>query len=127
MNNSNNIVLFPGSVRQDEMPIPNKQEIDQNIEMVKQYHIQEAISNIAPMIFNNLDIAGFTLSEDDSSDIKDGAFIVESLRSLMCKYYGLYHPFQILADKVFQQDTIEVGVLHIVDELNIKLKDVGEM
>jgi hypothetical protein len=32
-----------------------------------------------------------------------------------------------LADKVFQQDTIEVGVLHIVDELNIKLKDVGEM
>ena len=58
---------------------------------------------------------------------KDGAFIVESLRAIMCKYYGIYHPFQQIAEKVFSENTEELGTLKIVDSLNLDLsKEVQE-
>lgn len=99
------------------------EEIEHNMEMMKHYHIQETIATIAPLIFNQLEVAGFHVTEDNDKDIKDGAFIVESLRSIMCKYYGIYHPFQQIAENVFSQPKDEIGALKIVDELNVNLKD----
>jgi hypothetical protein len=74
------------------------------------------------MIFNHLDIAGFDVVDEENNDLKDGAFVVESLRSMMCKYHGLYHPFQQLAETVFVPDDEEENAYRIVEELNIKLK-----
>jgi hypothetical protein len=98
------------------------EEIKNNIEMMRHYHIQETIANLAPIIFNQLEIAGFPISNEEETDIKDGAFIIESLRSLMCKYYDIYHPFQQISDGVFFPDEIEIGALRIVDKLNLELK-----
>ena len=125
-NSANNIVVFPKSYvhPSDQQKL---EDIQHNLEMMKQYHIQETITNLAPMIFNQLDIAGFGIIEEDiDEDIKDGAFIIEALRSLMCKHYGIYHPFQLLAENVFSVNEDEEGVFKIVDSINLDLKEPEE-
>jgi hypothetical protein len=117
---SNNVVVFP---REYKGPV-SLEQITENLDMMKHYHIQETISNIAPMIFNQLDIAGFSFDsiEDLESEdsLKEGAFIIESIRAALCKHYGIYHPFQELSEKVFEIDDITVPSLKIVDSLELK-------
>ena len=125
-NKANNIVAFPlKNVNVHEQKI---EKIHHNLEMMKQYHIQETILNLTPIIFNHLDISGFGIVDDDDvSDLKDGALIVEALRSYMCKHYGTFHPFQIIAENIFEQDTHkDEETYKIVEELNISLKDPEE-
>lgn len=125
---SNNVILFPKN-RLNTNGVTAIEEIEHNLEMMKHYHIQETIATLAPIIFNQLEIAGFHITDDENEqhDIKDGAFIVESLRAIMCKYYGIYHPFQQIAEKVFSENTEELGTLKIVDSLNLDLsKEVQE-
>lgn len=122
---SNNVIAFPkafnGPRNEDEL---SPEEILKNVDMMKQFHIQETISQLAPMIFNQLEVAGFQLSdEDEELDIKDGAFVIESLRSMMCKHYGIYHPFQKISENVFSPDEDDSGGLKIVDSLNITMKN----
>jgi hypothetical protein len=98
-------------------------EIEKNMEMMKHYHIQETIATVAPIIFNQMDLAGFNLGEEnEKSSIKDGAFIVEALRSMMCKYYDIYHPFQQIAESVFTAETEDLSVLKIAESINLKLQ-----
>lgn len=126
---ANNVIVFPKQNRNYNKPI-SIEEINQNVEMMNHYHIQETISNLVPLIFTQLEIAGFSLEDmgDEFSDdtIRDGAFLIESLRSLMCKHYGLYHPFQKIVDNVFIPDQTETGALKIVDELIVNLKEEEE-
>jgi hypothetical protein len=122
---SNNVIQFPkknnNQAHREELVI---EEITHNVNMMKHYHIQETIANLAPLIFNNLEVAGFDISgdEDDDEIIKDGAFIVEAIRSILCKHYSIYHPFQQIADNIFEPDDEEEGALRIVEKLNLKLK-----
>jgi len=121
---SNNVIQFPkknnNQAQREELAI---EEITHNVNMMKHYHIQETIANLAPIIFNNLEIAGFGISEDEDTEIvRDGAFIVEAIRSILCKHYGIYHPFQQIADNIFEPDDEEEGALRIVEKLNLKLK-----
>ena len=134
--NSNNVVSFPKQyigpkdLLTKEDVAKSQEDISRNLDMMKQFHIQETIVNIAPMIFNQLDIAGFGFPEDyDNSPetLKDGAFIIESLRSLMCKHYGIYHPFQKLSEEIFYPDDEDPEALKIVDTLNIELKEKIEI
>lgn len=118
---SNNIILFP-KTNQNIQHVPEIEEIKQNLDMMKHYHIQETIGTLAPIIFNQLEISGFYNTEDEDNDIKDGAFLIESLRSIMCKFYGIYHPFQEIAENVFSPDAEEAGTLRIADSLNVQLK-----
>jgi hypothetical protein len=119
---SNNVIQFPKqNSRQQE--VIALEDITRNVEMMKLYHIQETIANLAPMIFNQLEISGFNISDEETTDIKDGAFIVEALRSMMSKHYGIYHPFQQIAENVFAPDAEEIGALRIADSINIELKN----
>ena len=63
------------------------------------------------------------VEEEDDDNLRDGAFIVESLRSFMCKHYGIYHPFQKITDNVFEEDLSDEGNLKIVDSICLELKD----
>jgi len=126
MSVSNNVVMFPKANVESPAKIAKMEDIQRNMEMMKHYHIQETILNLTPMIFNQLDIAGFGLSEEETDDIKDGAFIVEALRSYMLKYYGEFHPFQILAESVFVPKEDEEGAFKIVEELAVELKNPEE-
>ena len=128
MLNSNNVITFPKQSPRVGAA-PSLDSIQQSVDMMKHYHIQEAIAAIAPIIFTQLDIAGFPLPDDEDEDceghIKDSAFIIESLRAMMTRHYGLYHPFQLIADNVFEQynDDDNDLSLRIVDELNLNLKN----
>jgi hypothetical protein len=122
---SNNVVKFPKAYNgpADEESFALK--ITTNIDMMKHYHIQETIATITPMIFTQLEIAGFPLGEEESGelvDIKDGALVIEALRSIMCKQYEIYHPFQKIAENIFSPDEEEEGALKISESINIELK-----
>lgn len=125
---ANNVVTFPKAYSgpKDQVTL---EDISKNLDMMKQFHIQETLTNIAPMIFNQLDISGFTLSDPDSEEfenIKDGALIIESLRSIMSKHYGIYHPFQKLSEEIFYPDDKDPDMLKIVDSIKIDLKNIEE-
>lgn len=122
---SNNVVKFPKAYNgpADEESFALK--ITTNIDMMKHYHIQETIATITPMIFTQLEIAGFPLGEEETGelvDIKDGALVIEALRSIMCKQYEIYHPFQKIAENIFSPDEEEEGALKISESINIELK-----
>ncbi len=122
---SNNVVTFPKG-KQDTKGI-TLEDIQHNMDMMRHYHIQETIQNLVPMIFNQLDIAGFGLIEDDvDHDIKDGALIVEALRSLMLKHYDMHHPFQQVAEAIFIPHPKEEGAYKIVNKLDLELKNVED-
>ena len=119
---SNNILVFP----KQKIPSPfpqNIEQVDEEMDSVKQYHIQEAIEIVVPLFFENLAIAGFSPSNDET-DIKDGSFIVESIRSLMCKFYGINHPFQDIAENIFEQQ--EDGILKMRENIKMILGDVSD-
>ena len=121
--------MFPGKWQgppSKEKEVVSAENITRNLDTMKQYHMQETLTNIVPMIFTQLDISGFTPEDVDPKDdktLKDGALIVEAIRSFMCKYYDIYHPFQKLAENVFESDEEEPETLNIVDTINIKLKE----
>ncbi len=122
---SNNVVSFPkGKNANKDITL---EDIQHNMDMMRHYHIQETIQNLVPMIFNQLDIAGFGLIEDDvDHDVKDGALIVEALRSLMLKHYDMHHPFQQVAEAIFIPHPKEEGAFKIVDKLELELDPIGE-
>ena len=120
---SNNIIAFPKRNFNPEIKSKTIEEVQESINTARHYHIQGAIEDIAPLIFNQLEVSGFSLSSmEDGESMKDAAFLVEALRSLMCKYYGIFHPFQQISENVFIPDSKEIGALRIVDDLNLNLK-----
>ena len=89
--------------------------------MVKHNHIIETLETIVPMLFNNMDIAGFDIipsdEDEDDPNVKDCALIVEAIRSLMCKHYMIDHPFQNLSENLFLYK--KNGILTITKSLVI--------
>lgn len=119
-----NVVQFPRKKLSDDKFVPtSEEEIFDRIEGLKQHHIHETLATVIPMLFANLEAAGFDFMDETDENFKDGAFIVESVRALLCKQHGLYHPFQEIAENVFLPDTDHEGMLKVVETLNINLKE----
>jgi hypothetical protein len=120
---SDNVIMFPN--RGNPPPILSKEKVAIDIIMVKMNHINEALETIIPMLFNNITIAGFDIipdnDEDEDENIKDNALIVESIRSILCKYYEMKHPLQEVADEFFINKS--EGVLSITEHLDLDLSD----
>ena len=122
MKTSNNVVSFP---KRNANPDISLEDIQHNMDMMKHYHVQETIQTLVPIIFNQLDVAGFGLIEEDVDlDIKDGALIVEALRSLMLKHYDIHHPFQQVAEAIFEPHPTEDGAFKVVKKLDLELKTI---
>jgi hypothetical protein len=104
-----NVIQFPGKMR--EVP-KDVDEIIERVDTIKHLHVQEVLTTIVPIIFNQMAAAGFDFIEDEETgevtNVKDGAFLVESLRSIMLKHYGIDHPFQIIAENIFSQENNNV-------------------
>jgi len=102
MNAANNVILFPSKNNKYNGP-QTIEEVDESVNMVKQFHIQETIETIVPSLFDQLNIAGFMPDEDDEEVLKHSAMVVESIRSLLCMIRGINHPLQLIADNLFVQ------------------------
>lgn len=125
---SNNVIIFPRqtkrAVNSSVSPAPTQQEVNENIDQNKQYHIQETINFLIPLIFSHLNIAGFTPDDGNEFAVKEGAFIVEAIRSHMFSHYSLKHPFQKIVENVFvKEEGDEEGVLTIARDIKVILND----
>jgi hypothetical protein len=125
-----NIIKFPNKGNFTPPP-PTQEEVALNVSMVKYNHINESLETIIPMLIRNLDLAGFQIipefDDDPDPNIKDVALIVESLRSLMCKYYGIQHPFQQLAENLFNPNEDGTFALTKMLEMDFSAFDVEMM
>lgn len=120
---SNNIITFP---------INNKngitiEEIKENLDSVKHMHIQDTLDLISPMMFQNLEIAGFYDLINDTKSLKMCALIIESMKALLCKYYNLDHPFHKFTEELFDEEedgvgldlnSIKISVEKIISDIN---------
>ena len=107
MSIANNILQFPiDRVKSlSHLPSPSsKEEVDEKVDEFKNFHIQEAIETIVPVLFNQIQILGFEPSDDENKYVKDGAFLVEAIRSFMCKLYDIHHPLQLVASSLFEEE-----------------------
>jgi len=112
---SNNVVNFPKKHQNLQSP-QSIEEVEDNMELIRQFHIQETIETIMPKLFDQLSLAGFEPAEEDG-DIKDGAFVIEAVRSLLLKSYGIDHPFQEICENIFED--AEDGMLSLSDKIKI--------
>lgn len=123
---TDNVIIFPNRGNPPP-PAISKEKIALDITMVKLNHINEALETIVPMLFNNITIAGFDIipeEEDDDDNLKDNALVVESIRSILCKYYEMKHPLQEIADKFFISK--DEGVLSIAKTITIDLSEYDD-
>jgi hypothetical protein len=95
---ANNIVSFPANVHQT--PEITIEQIKKNKEVIRELHIEETLDIITPMLFEHIQMMGFNFQKkiDLSKDIN---LVVESISSLLYKYYQMDHPLQDVSDQFF--------------------------
>jgi hypothetical protein len=126
-----NIIPFPKDNNNPKFTPNNLEEIDDRMKMLKYQHIFDTLDNIIPILFTSIATAGFDMEGDDEEEdelIKDGAFIIEAIKSFLCQHHGIDHPFQTIAENVFSKTVNDEGlnVLRIVEHLDVKLKEFDE-
>jgi len=107
MENTNNIISFP---HKNNMRKIEPDEIENNLTMVKYNHIGETLALVIPILFNNIELAGFLIDDDETKsniNIKDGALIVEAIKAFLLKHYDIYHPFQDISNEVFEETEVD--------------------
>lgn len=77
--------------------VPSAEQLDVNIEAYKLSKVDIVADELYEDLFTKMHLFGFDTTKD--SDYKDVALVVESIRSLLCKTYGVNHPLQQFADK----------------------------
>ena len=77
-----NVVQFPKEKRGGGPP-QNIEEVQSNIEAIRQIHVEETVSLLAGVMFDNLILAGFNFNPDNDSYTKDVALVFESLKSMI--------------------------------------------
>ena len=124
---TDNVIKFPKKNERIGDAPTNELEVNDKILNLKHHHINETLSTIVPSIFAQIDASGFELEDPEQEtfdDMKDGAFLVEAIRSILCKHYGIDHPFQRLAADIFTPVTIDDNIVFkIVDRLDIVLNE----
>lgn len=88
-------------------------EVQPGVKAVKANHIVETLLCIAPMLFHNLELAGFENNGEESM------LVIEAVKSLMMKHHGLYHPLQDVAANLFVTD--DTGEVHFAERLELDL------
>ena len=102
-----NVIQFPSKNRAPSKDEPTREEVVLNVSKIKYGHIHETLETVIPMLLRNMELAGFDIiPEEDEEDpcVKDTALIVEAIRSLMCKFYDIDHPFQELSESLFNRN-----------------------
>ena len=115
------IISFP--VKTPRTPPSGVVDTQVAVDLMRSQHIHETLLAISPMLFERLHAAGFDFADFKSEDeLKYGSFLIEAMHSLLSKYYGLYHPFQTVAEQIFVRDG-EEGDFTVTEELHLKFVD----
>ena len=114
---ANNIIQFPNKGVERQIGPQSLEDVIDSVEIVRQAHIQESLETIVPMLFDKLSLVGFQ-PDNEMEYIKDGALIVEAIRSFLSKIYGMNHPLQMIAEHLFEQVDDE-GNLEVSDKVKL--------
>ena len=101
---ANNVIEFPNKNKLLSGEPKDMIEVTLNVNQIRFNHINETLQAVIPMIFSNIELAGFDFipdEDDEDPNIKDGALLVECLRSILCKHYNIEHPLQRIAEELF--------------------------
>lgn len=101
---ANNVIEFPNKNKLLSGEPKDMIEVTLNVNQIRFNHINETLQAVIPMIFSNIELAGFDFipdEDDEDPNIKDGALLVECLRSILCKHYNIEHPLQRVAEELF--------------------------
>ncbi|CAB4140796.1 hypothetical protein UFOVP395_131 [uncultured Caudovirales phage] len=112
---SNNVITFP--LKNSRAPITMEQ-VEENLDLVRQIHIQETLELVVPKMFESFAVAGFAADDESNEYLKHGAMIVEAARSFLCKMSDMHHPLQLIAENMFEQIDDE-GNLEVSDKIKI--------
>lgn len=116
MDLANNVIKFP--LHNSRAPITIEQ-VDENLDLIRQIHIQETLELVVPKMFESFSVAGFMTDDEEAPEfLKHGAMVVEAARSFLCKVSGIDHPLQLIAENMFEQVDGE-GTLEISDKVKI--------
>ena len=111
---ANNVITFPNSGR-----VITISDVQDRIQDVKVTHIEETLELLVPMLMNQFMLLGFNI--DYMNNAKDVALIVESIKSMLMKYYNMEHSIQEIIDKLVIEDD-SVGDYVIPNNLRILKK-----
>lgn len=114
---ANNVIMFPRRGPERLEAPQSLEEVIDSVDNIKQLHIQETLEAVVPMLFDRLSMAGFQPA-DEMEYIKDGALVVEAIRSFLSKMYDTVHPLQMIAQHLFVQ-TDDEGNLEVSDKIKL--------
>ncbi len=100
-NKLTNVVLFPGVSK--NRPPQSIEEICRNVQLAQTARIEDTVEEVVVDLFENLFSYAFDFTERDDAN-KDMAFLIEALKSVLCRHDGLDHPFQKLAEQYFKNN-----------------------
>lgn len=117
---SNNVFHFPTNAELPFCPPCSLDEIQENMELIRQVHVQETLEVVIPMLFSQLALAGFPIDGDEIPSHQEGAFLSETIRAILLGIYKIHHPVQNIIATIFEETD---DGLKIVDELSVWLKE----
>jgi pantothenate kinase len=126
-----NVIQFPKTNANLSFTPDSVEKIDERMQLLKMHHIQDTLNLMIPSLFSQILTAGFELDVEEGledPDIKDGAFIIEAIRSFLCKKHNIDHPLQRIAENVFirEDEDIETTTFKIADRIELDLKLVDD-
>ena len=74
-------------------------KVESDLLSIKLSHIYQTLEIIVPMLFSNIEQSGFDIGSKEDLE-KDGTFVVETIKSFLCKYYDLKHPVQAITKEL---------------------------
>jgi len=110
-----NVVPFKKEMKFKRRPPQEEAEAELAMTNFKEMYVEEAIGMTIPILFDHLDILGF--SSSDEGDDHRGSLVVEALRAYLYQKYDLPHAFHKIAMNIFTEN--EPGNLTLRDDLNI--------
>lgn len=121
---SNNVITFPRSPKQQLIEnIPSIEEAVMNLQIMKEEEMENVVEMLCSAYIDTLEMAGFNVTQE-ANIMNEVCFMMEAVRSIVSKYYGIDHVFQSLAAECF---TIVDGKLLFLEPTFVKRSEMTEM
>lgn len=114
-----NVIQFPVVHRGEDTGVPSSvEEIKAQADNLRHIWINEMCEVMVSTLVQQMEAGGFHIMADEHN--KDFGFLIESVRSALCKTIGMYHPFQEVSEKIMETHEDLEGVLVIADSISVK-------
>ena len=98
---TDNVIQFPVQKRPGADPAPDIEQAQNILGQQFEDKISGTSDLLALLLMEHLNEAGFAVDGSEQT-LKELCFCVESIKSLLCKYYGIDHPFHPFAEACFE-------------------------